>query len=75
MSKFEQHLEQAKQVYFPQEARVNKTDQMINQLMEGKFANWAKNFDQEAEGGGLTSLNKFGQDMVCLLYTSDAADE
>ena len=63
MSKFEQQLEQAKSVYFPQSEQVAKTNQMMDHLLEGKFADWARNFDQQAQGGGLRSFRDLGTDM------------
>lgn len=63
MSKFEQQLEQAKSVYFPQSEHVAKTNQIMDHLLEGKFADYARNFDQQAQGGGLRSFRDLGTDM------------
>lgn len=63
MSKFEQRLEQAKSVYFPQSEQIARTNQIMDHLLEGKFADWARDFDQQAQGGGLRSFGKLGKDM------------
>ena len=70
MSKFEQRLEQAKSVYFPQSEQIAKTDQIMDHLLEGKFADWARDFDQQAQGGGLRSSMPFMEGSNSVLDSS-----